>query len=75
VCVVRFQDLALTDADTTSLQLQGIGGHYFEDGDEAPVVPPGAPETGTSRVMAYAVDAANAERLWELALDMLDVPS
>jgi NAD(P)-dependent dehydrogenase (short-subunit alcohol dehydrogenase family) len=38
----------------TSPQLEGIGGRYFLDCNEAPVA-------------SYAVDPANAERLWELS--------
>jgi NAD(P)-dependent dehydrogenase (short-subunit alcohol dehydrogenase family) len=49
----------------TSPQLAGIGGRYFEDCNEAAVVD-ASPEAG-SGVASYAVDAANAERLWELS--------
>lgn len=52
----------------TSPQLEGIGGRYFEDCNEAPVVDPAtATSTGTG-VARYALDPANAERLWELSL-------
>jgi hypothetical protein len=50
----------------TSPQLDGIGGRYFEDCNEAPVVEPDVEGAG-SGVAAYAVDAANAEQLWELS--------
>jgi NAD(P)-dependent dehydrogenase (short-subunit alcohol dehydrogenase family) len=45
----------------TSPQLEGIGGRYFEDCAEAPVV-----ETGPGRagVAAHALDPLSAERLW-----------
>jgi NAD(P)-dependent dehydrogenase (short-subunit alcohol dehydrogenase family) len=49
--------------------LEGIGGRYFEDCNEAAVVTRrGAP--GSGGVAAYALDPANAERLWELSLEM-----
>jgi NAD(P)-dependent dehydrogenase (short-subunit alcohol dehydrogenase family) len=50
----------------TSPQLEGTGGRYFEDCNEAPVVEHPAQDTG-SGVAAYAVDPTNAERLWELS--------
>ena len=40
----------------TSPLLEGIGGRYFEDCHEAPVLDPGAPETSRSGVAAYALD-------------------
>ena len=47
--------------------LEGQGGHYFEHGNEAPVVEaPVIPHPG-SGVAAYALDPANAERLWEVS--------
>ena len=52
-----------------SPMLDGIGGRYFEDCNEAPVVERrGAP--GQRRGRAYALDPANAERLWEVSLRM-----
>ena len=49
--------------------LEGVGGRYFEDNQEAPVVTRRpADYTG---VAWYALDAANAERLWDTALDLL----
>ena len=51
----------------TSPQLEGIGARYFQDCNEAPVVDPAAAESTGSGVAAYALDAANAERLWELS--------
>jgi hypothetical protein len=50
----------------TSPQLEGIGGRYFEDCNEAAV--------GGSGVAAYALDPGNARRLWEVSLRMLDAP-
>jgi NAD(P)-dependent dehydrogenase (short-subunit alcohol dehydrogenase family) len=51
----------------TSPQLDGIGGRYFEDCNEAPVIDPSDPESAGFGVASYAVDPANAERLWELS--------
>jgi NAD(P)-dependent dehydrogenase (short-subunit alcohol dehydrogenase family) len=54
----------------TSPQLEGVGGRYFEDCNEAPVLD--APdESSSSGVAAYAVDPANAERLWEVSERLL----
>ena len=55
----------------TSPQLEGIGGRYFEDCNEAAVVRD-APVTGLKAgVAAYALDAGNAERLWDLSERLL----
>jgi NAD(P)-dependent dehydrogenase (short-subunit alcohol dehydrogenase family) len=51
----------------TSPQLEGIGGRYFEDCNESPVVDPDSMPNAGSGVAGYAVDPANAERLWELS--------
>ena len=49
--------------------LDKVGGRYFEDCNEATVVTRRpADYTG---VAWYAVDQANAERLWDTALDLL----
>ena len=49
--------------------LDGVGGRYFEDCNEARVVDRrGAP--GTGGVARYAIDPANAERLWQVSLKM-----
>ena len=51
--------------------LDGIGGRYFEDCNEAVVVNRrGGP--GRGGVAPYALDPANAERLWEFSLQMID---
>jgi NAD(P)-dependent dehydrogenase (short-subunit alcohol dehydrogenase family) len=50
----------------TSPQLEGIGGRYFEDGNEAVVLDEVTPESG-SGVAAYALDPDNAERLWDIS--------
>jgi NAD(P)-dependent dehydrogenase (short-subunit alcohol dehydrogenase family) len=50
--------------------LDGIGGRYFEDCNEAVVVDRrGGP--GRGGVAPYALDAANAERLWALSLNLV----
>jgi hypothetical protein len=51
----------------TSPQLDGIGGRYFEDCNQARVLDPDAPNTTSSGVAAYALDPGNANRLWELS--------
>jgi NAD(P)-dependent dehydrogenase (short-subunit alcohol dehydrogenase family) len=53
----------------TSPQLEGIGGRYFEDCNEAEVLDEPTPQS-THGVAAYALDAANAERLWELSTEL-----
>jgi NAD(P)-dependent dehydrogenase (short-subunit alcohol dehydrogenase family) len=54
----------------TSPQLEGIGGRYFEDGNEAEPVDPDVEMPG-SGVAAYALDPENARRLWELSLEVV----
>jgi NAD(P)-dependent dehydrogenase (short-subunit alcohol dehydrogenase family) len=51
----------------TSPQLEGIGGRYFEDCNESPVVEPDPAGTFEAGVASYAVDPAKAERLWGLS--------
>jgi NAD(P)-dependent dehydrogenase (short-subunit alcohol dehydrogenase family) len=66
----------------TTPQLEGIGGRYFEDCNEAPVLDPTSPETSSHNpgsyrpmqqgvVAAYALDPENASRLWDVSLAML----
>jgi NAD(P)-dependent dehydrogenase (short-subunit alcohol dehydrogenase family) len=66
---------------TTPL-LDGIGGRYFEDCNQAPVLDSlspgtGRPDPGTygpmqqGGVAAYALDPENASRLWDVSLAML----
>ncbi|MCW2996429.1 MAG: short-chain dehydrogenase/reductase [Conexibacter sp.] len=54
----------------TSPQLEGIGGRYFEDDNEAEVLAEVTPEAGAG-VAAYALDPESAERLWELSLELV----
>jgi NAD(P)-dependent dehydrogenase (short-subunit alcohol dehydrogenase family) len=55
----------------TSPQLEGIGGRYFEDCNQAEVVDPGTADFVGHGVAAYALDPVNAERLWDVLLRML----
>jgi NAD(P)-dependent dehydrogenase (short-subunit alcohol dehydrogenase family) len=48
-------------------ELEGDGGHYFEDCNEAEVIHVAEGESPTSGVADYAVDQDNADRLWELS--------
>lgn len=54
----------------TSPLLDGIGGRYFEDCAEARIVDHRG-EPGAGGVARYAVDPANAERLWDVSLKMV----
>ena len=56
----------------TSPELDGIGGRYFQDCNEAPVVDPATAEESGAGVAGYAVDPANAERLWQLSAATLN---
>jgi NAD(P)-dependent dehydrogenase (short-subunit alcohol dehydrogenase family) len=47
--------------------LEGDGGHYFEDCNEAEEIHVAEGETPTHGVADYAVDHSNADRLWELS--------
>ena len=49
--------------------LAGIGGRYFEDCNEAPVVQR-RPADFSGGVAPYALDPTNAERLWDVALKL-----
>jgi NAD(P)-dependent dehydrogenase (short-subunit alcohol dehydrogenase family) len=50
--------------------VEGIGGRYFEDCNEAPVVEE-RPEAGMGGVARYALDPGNAWRLWEVSLELM----
>jgi NAD(P)-dependent dehydrogenase (short-subunit alcohol dehydrogenase family) len=52
----------------TSPLLAGIGGRYFEDCNQAPLIDRDAPSGSIFGVAAYALDPANANRLWEMSL-------
>jgi NAD(P)-dependent dehydrogenase (short-subunit alcohol dehydrogenase family) len=53
----------------TSPLLEGVGGRYFADCNEAEVLPEG--ERDLVRVAPHALDPAAARRLWEDSLEML----
>jgi NAD(P)-dependent dehydrogenase (short-subunit alcohol dehydrogenase family) len=53
----------------TSPLLAGIGGRYFEDNNEAATVYDG--NGWMSGVASYALDEANADRLWEHSLPLI----
>jgi NAD(P)-dependent dehydrogenase (short-subunit alcohol dehydrogenase family) len=53
----------------SSPQLEGIGGRYFEDCNEAEIVERRG--AGISGVAPYALDPVNAERLWDLSLELI----
>jgi NAD(P)-dependent dehydrogenase (short-subunit alcohol dehydrogenase family) len=55
----------------TSPRLEGIGGRYFEDCNEATVLDPGSLQDATSGVAAYALDADSARRLWEVSFELI----
>jgi NAD(P)-dependent dehydrogenase (short-subunit alcohol dehydrogenase family) len=54
----------------TSPQLEGIGGRYFEDCNEAGVLDPVSADAA-SGVAAYALDPDNAKRLWDVSQHLL----
>jgi NAD(P)-dependent dehydrogenase (short-subunit alcohol dehydrogenase family) len=54
----------------TSPLVEGIGGRYFEDCNEAQVIHK-REETTLSGVAPYALDPDNAERLWEVSLELI----
>jgi NAD(P)-dependent dehydrogenase (short-subunit alcohol dehydrogenase family) len=49
--------------------VQGVSGHYFEDGNEAVVLT--EPGDGMSGVFPYALDAHDADRLWDETIRLL----
>jgi NAD(P)-dependent dehydrogenase (short-subunit alcohol dehydrogenase family) len=54
----------------TSPLLEGVGGRYFEDCNEAPVIQRRG-DAGLGGVAPFALDPGNAERLWEVSLALL----
>jgi NAD(P)-dependent dehydrogenase (short-subunit alcohol dehydrogenase family) len=50
--------------------VEGVGGRYFEDCNEAPVLEK-RPESGMGGVAPYALDPGNAWRLWEVSLELI----
>lgn len=55
----------------TSPLLEGIGGRYFVNNQEAVVVD--RPTNDMTGVAPYALDAANAERLWDVSQELLGI--
>jgi NAD(P)-dependent dehydrogenase (short-subunit alcohol dehydrogenase family) len=55
----------------TSPLLDGIGGRYFEDCNEAPVVHERAGDGAPTGVAAYALDPEGADRLWDVSERLL----
>ncbi|MDL5154607.1 SDR family NAD(P)-dependent oxidoreductase [Actinomycetospora termitidis] len=51
--------------------LEGVGGRYFEDCHEAPVITGRDRSDGRHGVAPFALDPANAERLWEVSERLL----
>jgi NAD(P)-dependent dehydrogenase (short-subunit alcohol dehydrogenase family) len=51
----------------TSPLLDGVGGRYFDDVAEAPVIDPATAAWGEPGVAAHALDPERAERLWEIS--------
>ncbi len=52
--------------------VEGITGRYFEDCAEAAIVPDRGERTGG--VAPYALDSANAERLWDVSSELVRLP-
>jgi NAD(P)-dependent dehydrogenase (short-subunit alcohol dehydrogenase family) len=50
--------------------VEGVGGRYFEDCNEAPVLER-RPESGFGGVAPYALEPGNAEQLWDVSLDLV----
>jgi NAD(P)-dependent dehydrogenase (short-subunit alcohol dehydrogenase family) len=57
----------------TSPLLEGIGGRYFADCNEALPLAEGERDTAMAKVAAYALDPASAERLWDVSTGMLSM--
>jgi NAD(P)-dependent dehydrogenase (short-subunit alcohol dehydrogenase family) len=63
----REQGAATAVLVATSRQLDGIGGRYFEDCNEAQLLPANFSQETASGVAPYALDPENAARLWKLS--------
>jgi NAD(P)-dependent dehydrogenase (short-subunit alcohol dehydrogenase family) len=53
----------------TSPELDGIGGRYYNDCNEAPTV--GHRDANATGVACYALDAVNADRMWDVSEALL----
>jgi NAD(P)-dependent dehydrogenase (short-subunit alcohol dehydrogenase family) len=67
----REQGAATSVLVATSHQLDGIGGRYFEDCNQAQLLPVDFSPEAASGVAPYALDPENAARLWELSERMV----
>jgi NAD(P)-dependent dehydrogenase (short-subunit alcohol dehydrogenase family) len=67
----REQGAATSVLVATAQQLDGIGGRYFEDCNEAELLPADFSSETARGVAPYALDPENAARLWELSERML----
>ncbi|HEY3483275.1 MAG TPA: SDR family NAD(P)-dependent oxidoreductase [Streptomyces sp.] len=67
------QGAATTVWAATSPQLDGLGGLYLEDCEVAELSPADAEGLSTSGVRGYALDRAEAERLWTLSAQLTGV--
>jgi NAD(P)-dependent dehydrogenase (short-subunit alcohol dehydrogenase family) len=67
------QGAATTLWAATSPQLDGMGGVYCEDCDIAELAPEGAGTEVRTFVRSYAVDPAEAERLWDVSAELTGV--
>ncbi|MET9671020.1 SDR family NAD(P)-dependent oxidoreductase [Streptomyces sp. NPDC006475] len=65
------QGAATTVFLAASPLVEGVGGRYFEDVSQAPMVDARPTQLGVPGVARYALDPSNAERLWELASDIV----
>jgi NAD(P)-dependent dehydrogenase (short-subunit alcohol dehydrogenase family) len=65
----RQQGAATSVLLAASPLLEGVGGRYFEDCNEAEEV--SGNEPAPRGVAAYALDPANAARLWEMSVEMV----
>jgi len=63
----REQGAATSVLVATSHQLDAIGGRYFEDCNQAYMLPADFPPETASGVAPYALDPDNAARLWEIS--------
>ncbi|MGW6100677.1 SDR family NAD(P)-dependent oxidoreductase [Streptomyces sp. NPDC055157] len=72
----RFKTIAQGAATSvlvaTSPQVEGIGGRYFEDNNEAEKLTPQAVGSTSGGVAPYALDPDAAERLWKLSLTAME---
>jgi NAD(P)-dependent dehydrogenase (short-subunit alcohol dehydrogenase family) len=65
------QGAATSVVVATSPLLEGVGGRYFEDCNEGAPADLSTGQLPMSGVAAYAVDPANADRLWEESLRLI----